>query len=160
MKLAPSFAHDLIAYRATPERKRLEGGHPSYWSHAERPIPQLSESTSTQLALPGQTFQTEHAQRAGRYGSRVSAGRAPSRLGWLPGLCSCSRCFRPDTVSHHSAGKTRRLAFSRLAPGWLPSSQTLWRGSAPPATRASATASTPRPPRSTAARCGCCRCEV
>lgn len=55
-------------------------------------------------------------------------------------------------------GRAPRCAGS--ARGWARNSRTPWTGSAPPATRASATASSPRPRCSTAARCGRCRRKV
>lgn len=85
---------------------------------------------------------------------------APSPLGSLWGGDIRRRRFPADAVPQHTRTDGRRPQLAGLAPGWPPNSQTLWRSSAPLAMRVSATASTPRPPRSTAARCGCCRRKV
>lgn len=96
-------------------------------------------------------------------GLQVSQAPPPTRplaAGSLLGGDIRRRRLRPDGVPHHTGEEGRSSQLAGLATGWPPNSQTLWRSSAPPAMRVSATASTPRPPRSTAARCGCCRRKV
>lgn len=165
MRLSSSFVHELTSCQAPRERKLHASSdwplsvsstavqHPKAPSEAAGPTLPRFGNVSSQLSTRA---------GAGLYGPRVRAGSAPRSAPPPPGQVRGQTRQPAAGASGRTLLPTRDRGapVCRPAPGWPPNSRTRWRGSAPPATRASATASSPRPPRSTAARCGRCRRKV
>lgn len=156
MRLSSSLAHELIACRAPLECK-LEA--------SKDLLTVLPAGFCSAPGPSGAKFRTEHAQGGRGQRARLSLRPRPpvppprrlgsGRTGVLTACASTRKLFCTTRRGNRGAPQ-----FTGLAPGWPPNSQALWRSFAPPATKAFATASSPRPPRSTVARCGCCRRKV
>lgn len=156
MRLSSSLAHELIACRAPLECK-LEA--------SKDLLTVLPAGFCSAPGPSGAKFRTEHAQGGGGNEPVFRSGpaplsRPPRRLGSgrTRALTACTSTRKLFCTTRR--GNRGAPQFTGLAPGWPPNSQALWRSFAPPATKAFATASSPRPPRSTVARCGCCRRKV